>query len=149
MRKMIVWFLSVGIALDAGALSAAEHDRPFVVFAAASLTEAVTEVSAAFTQQTGIAVKTLFAASAARDLNRSLRQNPTPSTFIDRSHVWEALHVDHETCEQRGLIVLSPGESQRQRHVQIDHGHNDNTFGTPPTCRSKHPSHTQAGRNEA
>jgi ABC-type molybdate transport system substrate-binding protein len=38
----------VGIALEAGALSAAERDRSFIVFAAASLTEAVTEVSAAF-----------------------------------------------------------------------------------------------------
>jgi hypothetical protein len=26
----------------------------------------------------------------------------TPSTFIDRSHVWQAPHIGHETCEQRG-----------------------------------------------
>ena len=46
---MILWFLMVGIALESGALSAAKRDRPFIVFAAASLTEAVTEVSAACT----------------------------------------------------------------------------------------------------
>ena|ERR1700686_3212093 len=95
-------------------------------------------------RQQALALSIIRVNARSCDLNRSSRQ-----TFIDRSHVWEALHVDHETCEQRGLIVLSPGESQRQRHVQIDHGHNDNTSGTPPTCRSKDPSHTQAGRNEA
>ena len=44
MRKMIVWSLMAGITLDAGGLSAAEHERHFMVLAAAPLTEAPTEV---------------------------------------------------------------------------------------------------------
>jgi molybdate transport system substrate-binding protein len=83
---MIVWFLSVGIALDAGALSAAEHDRPFVVFAAASLTEAVTEVSAAFTQETGIAVKTSFAASSV--LARQIEAGAPATVFFAADEEW-------------------------------------------------------------
>src|ERR1700686_4914688 len=85
-RKMIVWFLLVGIALDAGALPAAEHDRPFVVFAAASLTEAVTEVSAAFTQETGIAVKTSFAASSV--LARQIEAGAPATVFFAADEDW-------------------------------------------------------------
>jgi molybdate transport system substrate-binding protein len=83
---MIIWFLMVGIALDAGALSAAEHDRPFIVFAAASLTEAVTEVSAAFTQETGIAVKTSFAASSV--LARQIEAGAPATVFFAADEQW-------------------------------------------------------------
>src|ERR1700674_3967256 len=98
-RKMIVWFLLVGIALDAGALPAAEHDRPFVVFAAASLTEAVTEVSAAFTQETGIAVKTSFAASSV--LARQIEAGAPATVFFAADEDW----MDY--LQKRNL--LAPG----------------------------------------
>jgi molybdate transport system substrate-binding protein len=99
MRKMIVWFLLVGIALDAGALSAAEHERPFIVFAAASLTEAVTEVSAAFTQETGIAVKTSFAASSV--LARQIEAGAPATVFFAADEEW----MDY--LQKRNL--LAPG----------------------------------------
>ena len=86
MRKVIVCFLMVGIALHAGVLAAAEHDRPFVVFAAASLTEAVTEVSAAFTQETGIAVKTSFAASSV--LARQIEAGAPATVFFAADEEW-------------------------------------------------------------
>jgi molybdate transport system substrate-binding protein len=85
-RKMIVWFLAVGIALDAGVLFATEHDRPFVVFAAASLTEALTEVSAAFTEETGIAVKTSFAASSV--LARQIEAGAPATVFFAADEEW-------------------------------------------------------------
>jgi len=85
-HKMTVWFLMLGIALDAGALSAAEHDRPFIVFAAASLAEAVTEVSAAFTQETGIAVKTSFAASSI--LARQIEAGAPATVFFAADEEW-------------------------------------------------------------
>jgi molybdate transport system substrate-binding protein len=85
-RKMIVWFLMVGMAFDAGALSATERDRPFIVFAAASLTEAVTEVSAAFTQETGIAVKTSFAASSV--LARQIEAGAPATVFFAADEEW-------------------------------------------------------------
>src|SRR5580704_11889519 len=45
------------------------------------------------------------------------RQSPTPSAFIDRSHVWQAPHLVYKTCEQRRGVVSSPRESQGQRQV--------------------------------
>jgi molybdate transport system substrate-binding protein len=98
-QTLIVWFLLVGIALDAGALSAAEHERPFIVFAAASLTEAVTEVSAAFTQETGIAVKTSFAASSV--LARQIEAGAPATVFFAADEEW----MDY--LEKRKL--LAPG----------------------------------------
>jgi molybdate transport system substrate-binding protein len=98
-RRMILWFLLVGTVLGAGALSAAEHDRPFIVFAAASLTEAVTEVSAAFTQETGIAVKTSFAASSV--LARQIEAGAPATVFFAADEEW----MDY--LEKRKL--LAPG----------------------------------------
>jgi molybdate transport system substrate-binding protein len=97
--RKIIWFLMVGIALNVGALSAAEHDRPFIVFAAASLTEAVTEVSAAFTQETGVAVKTSFAASST--LARQIEAGAPATVFFSADEQW----MDY--LENRKL--LAPG----------------------------------------
>jgi hypothetical protein len=71
-----------------------------------------------------------------------------PSRFIDRSHVWQALYLTDEICEQGRGIVPSPSESERKRHVQIHHRQDDNGFWAPPACASKDPSHAQAGRHE-
>jgi len=98
-QKLIAWFLLVGIALGAGALSAAEHERPFIVFAAASLTEAVTEVSAAFTQEAGIPVKTSFAASSV--LARQIEAGAPATVFFAADEEW----MDY--LEKRKL--LAPG----------------------------------------
>jgi molybdate transport system substrate-binding protein len=85
-RKLIVLLLMVGIAFDARVPSAAAQDRPFIVFAAASLTEAVTEVSAAFTQETGIAVKTSFAASSV--LARQIEAGAPATAFFAADEEW-------------------------------------------------------------
>src|SRR5580658_11081009 len=58
------------------------------------------------------------------------------------------LQVGHETCEQRGLVVLSPGEGKLLRQVHIDYRQQDDASRTAPTCGSKDPSHAQAGRNQ-
>ena len=42
--------------------------------------------------------------------------------LFERSNVWQMPHLGDEFREQRRRIVPSPRESQRQRHVQIDHG---------------------------
>ena len=52
---------------------------------------------------------------------RASRTKPGASTFIDRSHLWQALYLTNEACEQRRGIVPSPRQSERQRYVQIDH----------------------------
>jgi molybdate transport system substrate-binding protein len=85
-RKLIVLLLMVGIAFDARVPSAAAQDRPFIVFAAASLTEAVTEVSAAFSRETGIAVKTSFAASSV--LARQIEAGAPATVFFAADEEW-------------------------------------------------------------
>jgi molybdate transport system substrate-binding protein len=85
-RKLIVLTLIVGIAFDARAPSAAEQDRPVILFAAASLTDAVTKVSTAFTQETGIAVKTSFAASSV--LARQIEAGAPATVFFAADEAW-------------------------------------------------------------
>src|SRR5579862_2822936 len=70
-------------------------------------------------------------------------------TCTHSPHIGDALHVCHETCEQRGPIVLSPGERQLLRQVHIDHGQNDDALGSVPTRGCEDPSYSQAGRNQA
>jgi hypothetical protein len=57
-----------------------------------------------------------------RTKGQPVAQNPTPFTFIDCSHVWQALYLSNKICEQGRGIVPSLRESQRQTHIQIDHG---------------------------
>lgn len=86
MRKLIALVLVVGIAFDTRALDAAEQGQPVTVFAAASLTDAVTEVSAAFTQETGTAVKTSFAASST--LARQIEAGAPATVFFAADEAW-------------------------------------------------------------
>jgi molybdate transport system substrate-binding protein len=85
-RKLIALFLVAGIACDARTVHAAEQGQPVTVFAAASLTDAVTEVSAAFTQETGAAVKTSFAASST--LARQIEAGAPATVFFAADEAW-------------------------------------------------------------
>jgi molybdate transport system substrate-binding protein len=85
-RKLIVVFLMLGIALDARAPSAAGQNPPLIVFAAASLADAVTAVSKAFTQDTGIAVKTSFAASSV--LAKQIESGAPATVFFSADEDW-------------------------------------------------------------
>jgi hypothetical protein len=49
--------------------------------------------------------------------SRSRSGKLSPSTFIDRSHLWQVLYLTNETCEQGTGIVPSPRQSDLQRHV--------------------------------
>jgi hypothetical protein len=53
--------------------------------------------------------------------SQPVTQNLTPLAFIECSHVWQALYLANKLCEQRRDVISSPRESQRQRHVQINH----------------------------
>lgn len=96
-REMIAWMLMFAITLGAPVLSAAEQDRPFIVFAAASLTEALTEVSTAFTEETRIPVKTSFAASSV--LARQIEAGAPASVFFAADEQW----MDY--LQSRNLLV--------------------------------------------
>src|SRR5690349_73524 len=76
---------------------AADAPEPVVVFAAASLTDAVTEVAAAFTKETGIPIKTSFAASSA--LARQIESGAGAGVFFSADEEW----MDY--LEQKQLLT--------------------------------------------
>jgi molybdate transport system substrate-binding protein len=89
LRTSSLWsflILVAGIVCDARAADAAEQGQPVTVFAAASLADAVTEVSAAFTQETGTAVKTSFAASST--LARQIEAGAPATVFFAADEAW-------------------------------------------------------------
>jgi molybdate transport system substrate-binding protein len=80
--------------LIAGSLMAS--DKPLTVFAAASLTDALKEVSDAYTKSTGIAVRLSFAASSA--LARQIEAGARADVFFSADTEW----VDY--LQQRSLV---------------------------------------------
>ena len=80
-------FLGAAVALlMATPVRAADAPEPVVVFAAASLTDAVTEVAAAFTAETRIPIKTSFAASSA--LARQIESGARAGVFFSADEEW-------------------------------------------------------------
>ena len=99
MRRTLTALLATALALCAGFASAAEKDAPVVIFAAASLTDAITEVGAAFTKETGIAIKPSFAASSA--LAKQVEAGAPAQIFFPADEEW----MDYLEKKQ----LLAPG----------------------------------------
>jgi molybdate transport system substrate-binding protein len=98
MRRPITALLAAALSLCAGFAPAAEK-QPVVVFAAASLTDAVTEVGASFTKETGIPIKHSFAASSA--LARQIEAGAPAGVFFPADEEW----MDYLEKKQ----LLAPG----------------------------------------
>ena len=90
---------SVATAFAAGpAASAGSGDGP-LVFAAASLTDAMTEIAGAFSAATGIRAQFSFAASST--LARQIEYGAPASVFISANRLWM------DRLEEAGLIVAA------------------------------------------
>ena len=92
-------WLRLGIVLGqlllAGLAGAVEPERRAVtVFAAASLTESVGELAAAYEQQTGITVRTSFASSGT--LARQIDAGAPADLFISADPVWMDFLAQHD-----------------------------------------------------
>jgi molybdate transport system substrate-binding protein len=74
------------LALTFGNAIAAEDSKSIVVFGAASLTDALTEVGSAFTKETGIAIKPSFAASSA--LAKQIESGAPADVFFPADEEW-------------------------------------------------------------
>lgn len=74
------------ILLCAGSASGAEPAEPLVVFAAASLTDAVGEIANEFTRETGIQIKPSFAASSA--LAKQIESGAPVGVFFSADEEW-------------------------------------------------------------
>jgi molybdate transport system substrate-binding protein len=99
MRKWFAALVAVVLGLVAGVSVHAQDAKPVVVFAAASLTDALTEVGIAFTKQTGIPIKPSFAASSA--LARQIEAGAPAQVFFPADEEW----MDY----LQGKNLLAPG----------------------------------------
>lgn len=100
MHNIIAALLAVALAFSSSSSSAAEPtQQPLIVFAAASLTDAITEVGTAFEKESGVVIKTSFAASSA--LARQIESGAPAEVFFSADQEW----MDY--LQQRKL--LAPG----------------------------------------
>jgi len=83
--------------LCAAIANGAESKEPLIVFAAASLTDAVTEVSNAFTRETGVPIKSSFAATSA--LARQVEAGASAGVFFSADEDW----MDY--LEKKGFLA--------------------------------------------
>jgi molybdate transport system substrate-binding protein len=97
--RKFVCALATALGLAVGVGHAADERSPVVVFAAASLTDAITEIGAAFTKETGIAVQYSFAASSA--LARQIEAGAPAEVFFPADQEW----MDYLAKKQ----LLAPG----------------------------------------
>src|SRR5688500_6813509 len=86
MRKWSAALVEAVLGLVADISVHAQDAKPVVVFAAASLTDALTEVGIAFTKQTGIPIKPSFAASSA--LARQIEAGAPAQVFFPADEEW-------------------------------------------------------------
>lgn len=96
LRRWLLCGLFVVTAVAAGAASAAEPRKPLVVFAAASLTDALQQISDDYTRTTGVVVRLSFAASSA--LARQIESGADADVFLSADQQW----MDY--LDQRGRI---------------------------------------------
>lgn len=93
----IRWALVALALLCGGVASSNESNEPLIVLAAASLTDAVTEVSDAFARRSKVPVKNSFAASSA--LTRQIEAGANAGVFISADEEW----MDY--LEKKRLII--------------------------------------------
>jgi molybdate transport system substrate-binding protein len=93
--RWLLWGL-LAAAMAGGGASAAEPRKPLVVFAAASLTDALQRIADDYTRATGVVVRLSFAASSA--LARQIESGADADVFLSADQQW----MDY--LEERGRI---------------------------------------------
>ncbi|MBI1390868.1 MAG: molybdate ABC transporter substrate-binding protein [bacterium] len=93
-------------------------------FAAASTTDAVTELTRLFTEETGILIKTSFASSG--DLANQIEQGAPCGVFLSANTKWAAYLDDNGFCAQRvellgnALVIVVPRHSTQDIQTPDD-----------------------------
>jgi molybdate transport system substrate-binding protein len=113
----LTWLVALALPFNVGMSWAAEGKQPVVVFAAASLAEAVTEVGAAFTAETGIPVKPSFAASSV--LARQIEAGAPATVFFAADEEWMNYLEMHKLLAPASrkdvlankLVLVAPADS--------------------------------------
>ena len=99
MRKFTAALLAAALALCAAIASAADTHQPVLVFAAASLTDALNEIGTGFTKETGVEIKPAYAASSA--LAKQVEAGAPAEVFFSADEDW----MDYLEKKQ----LLAPG----------------------------------------
>lgn len=122
MRRRVV-LIAIGAALLYGGAASAQ-EPPLLVFAAASLKNALDEIGAAWTKQSGIAVRVSYAASPA--LAKQIEQDAPADLFISADLDWMD-YVDNKGLVRAGTrqnllgnaIVLVANKEWSKGEVKI------------------------------
>jgi molybdate transport system substrate-binding protein len=104
-----------------GVLPAAAQEKPLTVFAAASLKNAVDDINAAFTKQTGIRVVVSYAASSA--LMRQIEQGAPADVFASADLDWMDYGTQKKLIQEatrvnllgNKLVLIAPREAKIDR----------------------------------
>jgi molybdate transport system substrate-binding protein len=106
---------------------AASQDKTITVFAAASMTNALDDVNAAFTKQTGVKVITSYDASSA--LMKQIEGGAAADAFVSANLKWmeygeKKKVINESTCINLlgNVLVLIAGKDSKIDHVDIEPG---------------------------
>ncbi len=133
MKKLILATFTAAIAIAAAALAAVSQEKSIVVFAAASMKNALDEVDAAFTAKDGIKVVASYAASSA--LMKQIEQGAPADVFLSADVDWmdygskKKLTKDGSRFNLLGnrLVLIAPKDSKID-NVSIGPGFNLGTL---------------------
>lgn len=91
------WWLVALVLLNVGRVDAGEDDRALLIFAAASMTDAVGGIARAYEADAGVIVRTSFASSAV--LARQIEAGAPVHLFVSANRLW------HDHLNARGLLA--------------------------------------------
>ena len=125
---MLRFFASVLMILTIGAATAAHsQDKTITVFAAASLKNALDDVDAAFTKQTGVKVVTSYDASSA--LMKQIESGAPADAFLSADLKWMDYGVEKKVINEStrlnllgNVLVLIAAKDAKIDHVDIKPG---------------------------
>jgi len=125
---MIRFFASVLMILTIGAATAAHsQDKTITVFAAASLKNALDDVDAAFTKQTGVKIVTSYDASSA--LMKQIENGAPADVFLSADLKWMDYGVEKKVINEStrlnllgNVLVLIAAKDSKIDHVDIKPG---------------------------
>lgn len=126
MRKFIAALLAATLCSSSGLASAADQKESLVIFAAASLTDALNDIGAAFTKETGIEIKPSYAASSA--LAKQIESGAPAEIFFSADEEWMdyldrkqqlAPGTRHDLLANE-LVLIAPADSTAK--VKITNG---------------------------
>jgi molybdate transport system substrate-binding protein len=118
-RRRIVQIVA-GLLLAMSSLAGAQPSREVVVFGAASLTDVINELEKAFTQETGIPLKTSFAASStlARQIESGARADvffPADEEWMDYLQSRQLIRAEsRKDVVGNKLVLIAPADSTLQ-----------------------------------